>query len=127
CAQWPKNIQDSISQASGAAGRASRFLSAKEITTSGLVAEVNPDKCIGCGKCQEVCPYNAIELIDTTKDFEDLSIVVTKSFINSALCKGCGTCSATCPVGAIMVKHYDFDQISVMIDSYLLEKEEVQN
>ncbi|GAH95046.1 unnamed protein product, partial [marine sediment metagenome] len=28
CAQWPKNIQDSISQANGAAGRASRFLSA---------------------------------------------------------------------------------------------------
>ena len=127
CAQWPKNIQDSISQASGAAGRASRFLSAKEITTSGLVAEVNPDKCIGCGKCEEVCPYKAIELIETTKEFEDVSIIVTKSSINSALCKGCGTCAATCPVGAIMVKHYDFDQISAMIDSYLLEKEEVQN
>jgi len=127
CAQWPKNIQDSISQANGAAGRASRFLSAKEITTSGLVAEVNPDKCIGCGKCEEICPYNAIELIDTTKEFEDISIVVTKSTINSALCKGCGTCAATCPVGAIMVKHYDFDQISAMIDSYLLEKEEVEN
>jgi len=127
CAQWPKNIQDSISQANGAAGRASRFLSAKEITTSGLVAEVNPDKCIGCGKCEEICPYKAIELIDTTKEFEDISIVVTKSTINSALCKGCGTCAATCPVGAIMVKHYDFDQISAMIDSYLLEKEEVEN
>ncbi len=127
CAQWPKNIQDSISQANGAAGRASRFLSAKEITTSGLVAEVNPDKCIGCGKCEEICPYKAIELIETTKEFEDISIVVTKSSINSALCKGCGTCAATCPVGAIMVKHYDFDQISAMIDSYLLEKEEVEN
>ena len=127
CAQWPKNIQDSISQASGAAGRASRFLSAKEITTSGLVAEVNPDKCIGCGKCEEICPYKAIELIDTEKEFEDVSIVVTKSSINSALCKGCGTCAATCPVGAIMVKHYDFDQISAMIDSYLLEREEVKN
>ena len=127
CAQWPKNIQDSISQANGAAGRASRFLSAKEITTSGLVAEVNPDKCIGCGKCEEICPYKAIELIEITKEFEDISIVVTKSTINSALCKGCGTCAATCPVGAIMVKHYDFDQISAMIDSYLLEKEEVEN
>ncbi len=127
CAQWPKNIQDSISQANGAAGRASRFLSAKEITTSGLVAEVNPDKCIGCGKCEEICPYKAIELIEITKDFEDISIIVTKSTINSALCKGCGTCAATCPVGAIMVKHYDFDQISAMIDSYLLEKEEVEN
>ena len=127
CAQWPKNIQDSISQANGAAGRASRFLSAKEITTSGLVAEVNPDKCIGCGKCEEICPYKAIELIEITKEFEDISIVVSKSTINSALCKGCGTCAATCPVGAIMVKHYDFDQISAMIDSYLLEKEEVEN
>ena len=127
CAQWPKNIQDSISQASGAAGRASRFLSAKEITTSGLVAEVNPDKCIGCGECKEVCPYNAIELIEETKEFEDISIVISKSNINSALCKGCGTCAGTCKVGAIMVKHYDYDQISAMIDSYLFEREEAKN
>jgi len=122
CAQWPKNIQDSISQASGAAGRASRFLSAKEITTSGLVAEVDPDKCIGCGKCEEVCPYRAIELAEIMYNFEDLDIIVKLSNINSALCKGCGTCAAICPVGAIMVKHYDFDQINAMIDTYLLEK-----
>ncbi|MFW9946775.1 MAG: FAD-dependent oxidoreductase [Candidatus Odinarchaeota archaeon] len=122
CAQWPKSIQNSISQANGAAGRASRFLSAKEIKTSGLVSEVNPDKCIGCGKCVETCPYNAIELLDTEMEFEDLNLNLKQSYINSALCKGCGTCAATCPVGAISVKHYDFDQIGVMIDSYLLEK-----
>ena len=122
CAQWPKNIQDSISQAIGAAGRASRFLSAKQIKTSGLISEVNPDKCIGCGKCVETCPYNAIELLDTKMEFEDLKLNIKQSYINSALCKGCGTCAATCPVGAISVKHYDFDQIGVMIDSYLLEK-----
>ncbi|MBD3254854.1 MAG: NAD(P)-binding protein [Candidatus Lokiarchaeota archaeon] len=122
CAQWPKNVQDSISQANGAAGRASRFLSAKEITTSGLISEVNPEKCIGCGKCEETCPYNAIELRESTKEFEDVSIIIKKSYVNSALCKGCGTCAATCPVGAISVKHYDFDQIGVMIDTYLLEK-----
>ena len=122
CAQWPKNIQDSISQANGAAGRASRFLSAKQIKTSGLISEVNPDKCIGCGKCVETCPYNAIELLDTKMEFEDLDLNIKQSYINSALCKGCGTCAATCPVGAISVKHYDFDQIGVMIDSYLLEK-----
>jgi len=122
CAQWPKNIQDTISQANGAAGRASRFLSAKEIKTSGLIAEVIPDKCIGCGKCVEVCPYNAIELLDNTMEFEELNLEIKQSYINSALCKGCGTCAATCPVGAISVKHYDFDQIGVMIDSYLLKK-----
>ncbi len=122
CAQWPKNIQDSISQANGAAGRASRFLSAGQITTSGLIAEVNPEVCIGCGKCESVCPYNAIELIEATKEFEDVTIIINKSYINSALCKGCGTCAATCPIGAISVKHYDFEQINAMIDSYLLEK-----
>jgi len=122
CAQWPKNIQDTISQANGAAGRASRFLSAKEIKTSGLIAEVIPDKCIGCGKCVEVCPYNAIELLENTMEFEDLNLEIKQSYINSALCKGCGTCAATCPVGAISVKHYDFDQIGVMIDSYLLKE-----
>ncbi len=127
CAQWPKNIQDSIAQANGAAGRASRFLSADKITTSGLVAEVLEEKCIGCGKCEEICPYKAITLLEISKEFEDISIQVKKSNINAAVCKGCGTCAATCPVGAISVKHYDFDQISTMIDSYLLEKEEVKN
>jgi heterodisulfide reductase subunit A len=121
CAQWPKNIQDSISQAHGAAARASRFLSAKEIKTSGIVAEVNPINCIGCGKCKDVCPYNAIDLLESVKEFEDITITTKKSFINSALCKGCGTCAATCPNGAISIKQYDFDQISAMIESYLLE------
>ncbi|MGB5910669.1 MAG: CoB--CoM heterodisulfide reductase iron-sulfur subunit A family protein [Promethearchaeia archaeon] len=121
CAQWPKNIQDSISQANGAAARASRFLSAKEITTSGIVAEVDPINCIGCGKCESICPYNAIDILESIKDFEDISLNVRKSFINSALCKGCGTCAATCPNGAISIKQYDFDQITAMIESYLLE------
>ncbi|MHA1192130.1 MAG: FAD-dependent oxidoreductase [Promethearchaeota archaeon] len=121
CAQWPKNVQDTISQANGAAGRASRFLSAKEITTSGIVAEVNPINCIGCGKCESVCPYNAIDLLESIKDFEDVSLVTKKSFINSALCKGCGTCAATCPNGAISIKQYDFEQITAMIESFLLE------
>jgi len=115
CAHWPKNIQDSISQANGAAGRACRFLSAGEITSSGLIAEVDSEMCIGCGTCEEACSYNAIEITDTMKEFEEVSLPTKKSCVNSGLCKGCGTCAVNCPVGAISIKHYDFDQINAMI------------
>ncbi len=115
CAQWPKNIQDSISQGNGAAGRACRFLSAEEITTSGLIAEVDPELCIGCGTCEEACSYNAIEITNALKEFEEVSLPTKKSSVNSGLCKGCGTCAVNCPVGAISIKHYDFEQINAMI------------
>ena len=120
CAHWPKNIQDSISQANGAAGRASRFLSAKEITASGLVAEVDQDMCIGCGTCEEACAYSAVELTETTREFEEVSLIINKSSINPNLCKGCGTCAANCPVGAISVKHYDFEQINALIKALII-------
>ncbi|MFX1280369.1 MAG: FAD-dependent oxidoreductase [Promethearchaeota archaeon] len=115
CAHWPKNIQDSISQANGAAGRACRFLSAGEITTSGLIAEINQELCIGCGACQDTCSYNAIELSSSLKEFEEVSLPIKKSSVNSGLCKGCGTCAVNCPVGAISIKHYNFEQINAMI------------
>jgi len=115
CAHWPKNIQDSISQANGAAGRACRFLSAEEITTSGLIAEVDQELCIGCGTCEEVCSYNAIEIINVLKEYEEVSLPIKKSTVNSGLCKGCGTCAVNCQVGAISIKHYDFEQINAMI------------
>ncbi len=115
CAHWPKNIQDSISQGNGAAGRACRFLSAEEITTSGLIAEVDQEICIGCGTCEKACSYNAIELTEVLKEFEEVSLPIKKSTVNSGLCKGCGTCAVNCPVGAISIKHYDFEQINAMI------------
>ncbi|MFX1567097.1 MAG: FAD-dependent oxidoreductase [Promethearchaeota archaeon] len=120
CAHWPKNIQDSISQANGAAGRACRFLSAEEITTSGLIAEVDQDTCIGCGTCEEACSYNAIEITEVLKEFEEVSLPIKKSTVNSGLCKGCGTCAVNCPVGAISIKHYDFEQINAMIKTLVM-------
>ena len=136
CAQWPKNIQDSINQANGAAGRASRFLSRRKISATNLEFMsfllsiecyfkdliVDPEKCNGCGKCAENCAFKAIDIIDTESIFEDVSIPVKKAVINSALCKGCGKCASTCKLKAIKAKHYDFKQISSIIDPYFLEK-----
>jgi len=107
CAHWPKHIQESITQANGAAGRASRFLSSKDIIASGLVAEVNSELCAGCKVCMTLCPYNAI-----SKNEED------KVVINKLLCKGCGVCGASCPENAIKVYHFTNEQILSEILAY---------
>ncbi len=136
CAQWPKNVQDSIAEANGAAGRASRFLSLKEISTTKLELlsfllsiqcffkdmRVNAERCNGCGRCAEVCQFKAITLTDLKQEFEDVSVPAKKAIINPAICKGCGKCAATCRIKAIDPRHYDFKQIKAIIDPYFLEK-----
>ncbi|MBY9009045.1 MAG: 4Fe-4S dicluster domain-containing protein, partial [Candidatus Lokiarchaeota archaeon] len=136
CASWPKNVQDSILESNGAAGRASRFLSIKEISTSKLEflsfllsiecffkdMKITTEKCNGCGICRDICAFKAISLVDMNQEFEDVSIPVKKAIINPALCKGCGKCSATCRLRAIEATHYDFKQISTIMDPYFLDK-----
>ena len=100
CAHWPKHIQESITQAYGAAGRASRFLSSEDIVASGLVAEVDDEICIGCSVCTKLCPYNAI-----SKNEQDVVVV------NKLMCKGCGVCGASCPENAITIHHFTDNQI----------------
>ncbi|GAJ17197.1 unnamed protein product, partial [marine sediment metagenome] len=100
CAHWPKHIQESITQANGAAGRASRFLSSEDIVASGLVAEVDDEICIGCGVCTKLCPYNAI-----SKNEQEVAVV------NKLMCKGCGVCGASCPENAITIHHFTDSQI----------------
>ncbi|MFX1303444.1 MAG: FAD-dependent oxidoreductase [Promethearchaeota archaeon] len=107
CAHWPKHIQESITQANGAAGRASRILSSADIIASGLVAEVNNELCVGCKVCIKLCPYNAI-----SKN-EEGNVV-----INKLLCKGCGVCGASCPENAITVFHFTNEQILSEITAY---------
>jgi heterodisulfide reductase subunit A-like polyferredoxin len=136
CASWPKNVQDSMLESNGAAGRASRFLNIKEISTSKLEfrsfllsiecffkdMKITTEKCNGCGICRDVCAFKAITLVDVNQEFEDVSIPAKKAIINPALCRGCGKCSATCRLRAIEATHYDFKQISNIMDPYFLDK-----
>jgi len=121
CAHSPKNISESIAQANGAAAQAVKILCSNQIITSGLVATVIEENCIGCGTCVDVCQFNAIELIEKEIEFEDITIITKKSHVNSALCKGCGTCGANCPNSTIIIKHFGFEQINAMISALLLE------
>jgi heterodisulfide reductase subunit A len=101
-------MEESISQAKAAASRAAQILSKDSISANGIVASVNEEICVGCGICEVLCPYGAIEI-----DKEDK---VAK--INAALCKGCGTCCAACPSGALELKGFRKKQILSMINAF---------
>jgi heterodisulfide reductase subunit A len=99
-AHWPKFIEESISQACGAAARATTVLSKKVLETEAIVSRVDENLCIGCGLCISLCPYGAIE-----KDERGIAKV------NEVLCKGCGTCGASCPKRAITMHQFTDEQI----------------
>jgi heterodisulfide reductase subunit A len=112
CSQSPKDIGDSIAQASAVASKIGALLSRDTITLEPVVSVVNDRLCRGCSACVEVCEFNAIE-IGELPDGRRVAIV------NEALCKGCGTCAVACPSGAISIRHFTDEMIETMMEAYL--------
>jgi len=63
---------------------------------------VNPDKCDYCGRCSEVCQYNAIAVVKN-KD----RLPPGKVLIFYELCHSCGACKIACPQNAIFEKEIE--------------------
>ncbi|MDW7732924.1 MAG: CoB-CoM heterodisulfide reductase HdrA2 [Methanolobus sp.] len=103
CASGPKEIQVSIAQGSAAASKVMQLLSKGELESDPLSAHVNPDACIGCAICAEVCKFNKISMVDRKAVVEELS------------CMGCGACSASCPADAISMRNSTDEQIMAQI------------
>ncbi|MHB1688869.1 MAG: FAD-dependent oxidoreductase [Ignavibacteriaceae bacterium] len=109
CAQSPKDIPDTVAQASGAAGRALSIISKGEVDLDPIRANIDENYCSGCRICNNLCPYGAIDFLDEKK----------VSIVNDALCKGCGTCVAACPAGAITGKGFSDKQIYAELEGIL--------
>ncbi len=110
CAEGPKDIKESVTQASAAAVRAIRLMQADRISAEAITSEVIEELCKSCGKCAEVCPYHAITV--DTKNKQPARVA-------AAACSGCGTCAAECPFGAIIMHHFTDRQIFGQIDALL--------
>jgi heterodisulfide reductase subunit A len=108
-AHAPKSISETVSQASAAAARASTLLSKERITVSGIVAQVQGDKCAACLTCVRICPYEVPEIN-----------VKGEAEIDVAKCHGCGCCAAECPAKAIELGHYHDDQILAKCETLAL-------
>jgi heterodisulfide reductase subunit A len=107
-----KSISDSLSEAAAAAGKAGQVMSRRKLTLEPTVAEVDAQRCRGCGTCLEICEFHAPAL-------EAGELGVPVAAINKASCKGCGTCVAWCPSGAITARHFTDNQINSMMVSLL--------
>ncbi len=115
-AHSPKTADESIIQAYAAASSAAIPMSKGQVQSEAITAFVDEDLCRGCGKCQEVCEYNAINLDRKVLDVEPLVLApMILSQVNEVLCKGCGSCASTCPTGAITMKHFTDKQILAQI------------
>jgi heterodisulfide reductase subunit A-like polyferredoxin len=105
-AHAPKNLDETISQALAAAGRAGVVLSHEKREVSGTISKHNRDICMSCLSCFRVCPFDS-PYID-----EDGRISH-----NEVKCMGCGICAGICPAKAFQVNNFRDEQIVAMIDS----------
>jgi heterodisulfide reductase subunit A-like polyferredoxin len=106
-AHSPRNIEEAIAQAQGAAVRAVGILSREYLEGAAIVAEVNERLCAGCGICVAVCPYQA-RLLDAETH---------KATVVEALCQGCGACVAACPNGASQQRGFEKVQVYAMLEA----------
>ncbi|MCK4424691.1 CoB--CoM heterodisulfide reductase iron-sulfur subunit A family protein, partial [Candidatus Bathyarchaeota archaeon] len=117
--QGPKDIPDTVAQASGAAAKVIDLLSSGEIELEPLRAVVNKDSCSGCRMCESVCSYNAVEMkTEKINGMENLRAEVVE-----AMCQGCGLCASACPAGAIEMQHYTDEQVLAQVYAASLKTE----
>jgi heterodisulfide reductase subunit A len=105
-AHAPKNLDETISQALAAAGRAGVVLSHTKLVVSGIIAKHDRDICMSCLSCFRLCPFDAPYIDEEGKVRH-----------NEVKCMGCGICAGICPAKAFQVNNFRDDQILSMIDT----------
>jgi heterodisulfide reductase subunit A len=106
-AQGPKDIPETVSQASGAAAKVLQLFSLDQMVQEPTVAYVVEEVCSGCGVCIEACPYGA----------RALHPVRGVAAVNAALCQNCGACVVACPNKASQIHNWTPAQILAMADA----------
>jgi heterodisulfide reductase subunit A2 len=109
--QGPKDLAESMTQGSGAAAKILALMAHDTITLDGLIAAVDPEKCIGCELCYQECPFQAVEMVGEGKN--------RQARIIEAACKGCGVCAGGCPSGAVIARGFTDEMILAQIDEAL--------
>jgi len=108
-AQFPKDIPETVAQASGAAAKVLKLFAQAELVAEPTVARVDEALCVGCGMCVPACPYDARKLHPWKK----------LATVNAALCQGCGACAVVCRNKATTVRNLTTEQVLSMMEVVL--------
>jgi len=120
--QGPKDIPDTVAQASAAASKVLAMFSSDELEREPLVAYVNrtgpPEysTCTGCFACKDACPCGAIE-IEEIADPETGEPIKRVARVNEGACRGCGTCVSVCRSNSIELRGFNDEQVYAQINS----------
>ena len=116
--QGPKDIPETVSQASAAAAKVIGLLCKDKLTGNPCVASSNELMCNGCSSCEKVCPYGAITYEDKEFRMPDRTTKLRRvAKVNEAVCQGCGCCTVACPSGAMDLKGFANEQIMAEVDA----------
>lgn len=119
-AQGPKDIPDSVAQASGAASKIIGMFNQKALESNPMISAVKEVNCRGCGDCVAVCPYRAISLEKVERRENSVKVVREIAMVNSGLCQGCGACTASCRSSALDLLGFTNEQILQEVDALCL-------
>ena len=115
--QGPKDIPETVSQASAAAAKVIGLLSKNKLKGNPCVASSNPALCNGCSTCEKVCPYGAITYEEQQVVQKNHQVTRRVAVVNPAVCQGCGACTVTCPSGAMDLRGFTNQQILAEVDA----------
>lgn len=116
--QGPKDIPETVSQASACAAKVIGLLVKDKLTCNPCVAHSDELMCNGCSSCANVCPYGAITYIEKEFRMPDRTTKIRRvASVNPAVCQGCGACTVTCPSGAMDLHGFSNKQIIAEVDA----------
>ena len=119
-AQGPKDVPETVAQASAAASKVIGLLAKDHLVTNPCVALSDELLCNGCSQCEKVCPYGAITYENREVRGPGVREVRRVARVNPAVCQGCGACTVTCPSGAMDLKGFTNQQIMAEVDAICL-------
>ncbi len=105
---------DTMTAGMAAAARAAAWLGQEHAWPEIMAAVVDPDRCRGCGDCEQICEFGAIQL-----QAIDSQATERVAWVDPTICRGGGICAARCRAGAITTGHPTSVQIEAMLEAIL--------